>query len=232
LMITSFTRSKMFDAMMQEPESIIACATDGVWSLKPLDLDIGTGLGQWEHEELLSFTSIQAGVYFCTKSDGTPMYHYRGFNQGSIREEDVISEWANLGYHYAAKTRRFVTLGTSLASHDRWKKVWRTWEESKRILEIVPMHNQKREAPYPSADAATMLLPTYATPVVRFEEEVRNVNMLTNQWMSRKHPLPWEFVELTPEQYERRQQEEMLWEIIEGDIDNNLDVDMKREGEF
>jgi hypothetical protein len=112
--------------------------------------------------------------------------------------------------------------------------MWRTWEESDRMLEVFPMHNQKREASHPVAAAAEHLIPTFPTPCIRLDEAVKNVNMLTEDWLSRQHPLPWEHVEMTVEQQLKREQEEMIWEIIESDVENNLEIDIEkqREGEF
>jgi hypothetical protein len=235
-LVTSITRSKMYDAMMQEPEAIIAVATDGLWSTKPLDVHIGTELGDWEFEELSTFTSVQAGVYFCRKTDGKEIYHYRGFNQGSISEKEILQLWSDGGYSYAAQTRRFITLGTALASYDRWGLKWRTWEDSKRFLQIFPTHNQKREAHSQSPDAAIMLLPTYATSPMRFDESVNMLSVLSEKWLSRKHPLPWENVELSEEQTRMKEDEAIVWDIIETDIElgNEIDEDsyFGKTGEF
>lgn len=63
-MITSYTRAQIWDAVSLAPESIIAVETDSVASTVPLDLDMGTGLGQWEYTEYDSITYLQSGIYF------------------------------------------------------------------------------------------------------------------------------------------------------------------------
>lgn len=211
-LITSYTRARMFDAMMQDPESIIAVATDGLWSTKPLNLDIGKNLGQWEFEKLSSFTSVQAGVYFAHTEDGKETYHYRGFNQGSIQEEDIIEAWRNKGFCIPIPTRRFVTLGSCVYSQERLEHKWRKWEDSLRLLEVFPSHSQKREGYVPDERAADMLLPTMPTPVMKFDVQVKNVNMLTDEFLSRRRPLPWENDMFSEVGAEERM---IAWEIMD-----------------
>ncbi len=62
--VTSATRAKIFTAMMQAPEHIIMSATDGIYSLTPLDLPLGEELGQWECTKVDGIIAVQAGVYW------------------------------------------------------------------------------------------------------------------------------------------------------------------------
>lgn len=223
--ITSYIRAKMFQAAMQAPDKIIAIATDGLWSEVPLDLDIGKDLGQWEFEKLSSFTSIQAGVYFATKeTDNEQVYHYRGFNQGSINEQDVISAWANRDYNIKINTRRFTTMGTAVASEERFNSHWRKWENDKRRLELFPGSHQKRFGHMladgrPDPAAATQLLDTKPNSVMWFEEEVQTFRDLREKFLSRKHPLPWdEKLPLTEEEERIKEDEAYQWEVTESEI--------------
>jgi hypothetical protein len=65
-LITSYTRAALIDAYAQLPDDqTIMLATDGIYTLQPLDLSIGAGLGQWEckhHEHGMFF--VQPGLYF------------------------------------------------------------------------------------------------------------------------------------------------------------------------
>lgn len=216
-LITSYTRSRMYDAAMQNPEGIIAIATDGIWSTRPLELDIGIDLGQWEYELLSSFTSVQAGVYFAEKADGTKTYHYRGFNQGSIVEEQVLSAWERGEYEILVPTTRFVTMGTAVASEERFNKLWRTWDTTIRRLEIVPSPSQKRFTDkenfhFPHQE----LISTLSMSDVRFHR-VKNLDDLSEQHMSKAHPLPWQEITLTEKEIEAKHLEEEVWEIIDSE---------------
>ncbi len=222
--VTSSIRAKMFEAMMQAPDYIIAVATDGLWSMKPLKLDIGKGLGQWEYEKLLSFTSVQAGVYFAKKADNEEVYHYRGFNQGSISEKDVISAWTRRDYTINVPTRRFVTMGTAVASEERFKTKWRTWDEMSRSLDLFPGGGQKRSGHSlpdgrPTPNASFEMVDCELNWMMRFEDEIKSVNMLTEKWLSRKHPLPWDEVIAETETEKRiKLDTELLWEITESEV--------------
>ena len=93
-LITSAVRASVFEAMMQAPFDILGVATDGLWSFVPLELPIGEGLGEWKYEELSGFTSVQPGVYFTKRKEGGKrVQHYRGFNQETIDEKDIIKAW-------------------------------------------------------------------------------------------------------------------------------------------
>lgn len=216
-LITSNTRSRMYDAAMQNQKAIIAIATDGIWSTEPLKLDIGTDLGQWEFELLTSFTSVQAGVYFSSKEDGSQTFHYRGFNQGSIVEEQVLKAWEKKEYDLLVPTTRFITMGTAVASSDRFEKFWRTWNTSTRRLEIVPSPSQKRFTDNENAHAPHKeLIPTLSMSDIRFHR-IKNISDLSNLFMSKAHPLPWQETTLTEKDIQTKYLEEEVWEIIDSD---------------
>lgn len=216
-LITSNTRARMYDGAMQKPGAIIAIATDGIWSTQPLELDVGTDLGQWEFEMLSSFTSVQAGVYFATKEDGKKVYHYRGFNQGSIVEEQVLNAWERREYELLVPTTRFVTMGTAVASEERFNKLWRTWDTTTRRLEIVPSPSQKRFTDNENFHMPHKeLIPTKSMSDIRFHR-VKSINDLAKYHMSKAHPLPWQQVTLTEKEIESRYLEEEVWEIIDSE---------------
>lgn len=223
--VTSRVRARMMDAILQAPESVIAVATDGLWSLQELSLNVGKNLGQWEYERLSSFTSIQAGVYFATKEkESEKIYHYRGFNQGSISESDVIQHWKNRDYTMHIPTRRFVTMGTALASESRFLSHWRRWEEDTRELELFPGSRQKRfgkllEDGRPSPECAYKLLDTSPNMAHRFEDIVHSTRDLTEQHLSRKHPLPWDTpIPQSLHSEKIAMDEARAWEVTESEL--------------
>jgi hypothetical protein len=62
---TAFTRARLNDAIALAPGQVVMIATDGVYSLKPLPLETGEKLGQWEHEKLRGLFIVQPGLYWC-----------------------------------------------------------------------------------------------------------------------------------------------------------------------
>lgn len=64
-LITAQCRAKINEAISFAPESIVMIATDAVYSLKPLALDIGDRLGQWEAKTLNGLFIVQPGLYWC-----------------------------------------------------------------------------------------------------------------------------------------------------------------------
>lgn len=80
--ITSATRAKLYLAGMQAPESIISFATDGVFSLKPLNLYCPKDkeLGAWEFKKHDGAVFIQSGYYILKDGDNYRIWS-RGFQK-------------------------------------------------------------------------------------------------------------------------------------------------------
>ncbi len=203
-LITSGTRASMFDTAMACPDSIIAIATDGIWSELPLlHLELGEGLGQWEVKKLKSFTSIQAGVYFGKTEEGEEIHHYRGFNEKTFNEEMVLQAWLDGKETLEVPTKRFITLGTGISSEERYNNKWRTWEEMNRNLSLKPDESGKRYDNLPwthNFNPGYMLLDTQATEAHKMM--FYDISNLDNSALSQKHPLPWEDKEVDMEMEE------------------------------
>ena len=78
-LITAFTRARLVEALGQDPHSVVMVATDAVFSTRPLSLDIGERLGQWEEKVWPDLFVVQPGVYWSpseleksVKSRGAP----------------------------------------------------------------------------------------------------------------------------------------------------------------
>ena len=63
-LITAMTRAKLIEAVGHDPEAVVMLATDAVFSTRPLPLDIGPGLGQWEQKIWPDLFIAQPGVYW------------------------------------------------------------------------------------------------------------------------------------------------------------------------
>lgn len=66
-LITAMTRARLIEAIGHAPDAVVMIATDAVFSTKPLPLDIGDGLGQWEAKEWPDMFVVKPGVYWSPK---------------------------------------------------------------------------------------------------------------------------------------------------------------------
>jgi hypothetical protein len=68
-MITASVRAKLNDAIAStDPRNVVMMATDGIYTLEPLPLTIGGGLGQWGVKPFPSLFVVQPGLYWPPKS--------------------------------------------------------------------------------------------------------------------------------------------------------------------
>jgi hypothetical protein len=136
--ITSQTRAAIYNAIMLNPQAIIAAETDAVFSTEPLDLDIGTGLGQWECSTFKEIVYIQNGLYYAVQEDDQIVCRYRGMDTDRAtgqptglpywRVVDHLSHPSKSPYGgyppLSSSTTRFVNIGMALRSN----AIFRTWE--------------------------------------------------------------------------------------------------------
>jgi hypothetical protein len=140
-LITAITRSKIWLAISDHLDSIIAIETDGVYSTEALDVISGSDLGQWDTETIARLTYVQSGVYFLERSSEI-IPRYRGIDPGSLTRRKLLSAWEkmNKGGPSSLKlpSTRFRTLGGSLTSKERFKD-WRQWITDKREISLTPI---------------------------------------------------------------------------------------------
>lgn len=140
-LITSITRATVYRAMMQSPNAIAYAATDGIVSSVPLNLEVGSGLGQWELTEIDEMKVVQSGVY-CWKV-GEWGYHYRGLDDGSLTVELLDDAWRRGEMTLTLPHTRFVGMGIALALRDFG--AWRRFITSTKTLNISGYAEYKRE---------------------------------------------------------------------------------------
>ena len=139
--VTSHCRATLLEMMCRDPYSLVYVMTDSVASTAELDLDVGLGLGQWEHAVYSKAQVVQAGVVTLWNMDGVcETEKYRGFDVGSLRASDVDARWrenasSGVASKLAVPTVRPVNLGTALTS-ETWFEQWCTWVESVRELDV------------------------------------------------------------------------------------------------
>jgi hypothetical protein len=99
-LITAITRARLVEALGQDPHSVVMLATDAVFSTRPLPLDAGEKLGQWEKKIWPDLFIAQPGVYW-SPSDLEKSVKSRGAPRSVIgpaapRFQEIFSDWLNL----------------------------------------------------------------------------------------------------------------------------------------
>jgi hypothetical protein len=69
-LITAFTRTKLLNAIALDPDAIVMCATDAVYSMRPLPLPISDELGDWEEKTHGSMFIVMPGIYWFPGEEG------------------------------------------------------------------------------------------------------------------------------------------------------------------
>jgi hypothetical protein len=97
---TSMTRARLIEAYSHAPDDVVMIATDAVYSLRPLPLDIGEGLGQWEKRVWSDFFIVKPGVYW-SPSERDASLKSRGAPRSIVGRavpqfEAAFAEWLDL----------------------------------------------------------------------------------------------------------------------------------------
>lgn len=186
--ITSYTRAMLYRAMLPAiaERNIIMCATDGIYSLQPLDVPTGDQLGQWEYKKHSGVTVVQSGVYWTHESDGEPKAFCRGFDKGSLNISKIVAAWKKHKTYYDASLTRFVTMGSALAGHASFEH-WRKWRKMPRKLALTTA-NTKRYDELAPEDWTRNYGPHCA--LVHTHAAVPAAQIV-GQVMSAKYPLLW-----------------------------------------
>jgi hypothetical protein len=74
------------EACLKDPDAIVMMATDGIIAVRPLAIDTGNGLGQWEAAEATGGLFLQSGVYFYLKDEIEEDKRYVNRLRGSSRK--------------------------------------------------------------------------------------------------------------------------------------------------
>ena len=173
--ITSYTRALLYRIGAQHPTDVVAFATDAVISLGLHNVDHGPGLGQWSGEQFAGITLVQAGVYWLFDQEKQKWSDkYRGFDQGSLRREDVVKCWRD-NVTYEARLTRFYGLGSAIGMND-FKEHWRVWRTEPRVLNVRPGGKRRAGPETCFADKLCATLPKENPYVDR---------------LSTPYPLPW-----------------------------------------
>jgi hypothetical protein len=184
--ILAATRGAIYDVSMQDPSSVISFNTDGIYTTRPLTVDRGEGLGQWETDQLDWFLTVQSGVYFFPDPDTASGVgqHYRGFDEGSITKERVLDALEAGQGVLECKLSRLVTLGQALhhkGDEQAFKRYHLSWRTAPRNLHLDLRTGKRHHLSVDDLErAAHELVPT--RPKMRPERVI-----------SARSELAWEF---------------------------------------
>lgn len=133
-LMTAQTRARLLEAAMYAPKKIIFFATDGIFSLSRLPLEIGEGLGQWKEGEIRDFFILKPGLYQGSNNAGEPFEKTQGFAPGEIDLGELRQLWKKDNRHLQIKVpiKRFITLGNAVLTK-RWSK-WGYWIKEPKTL--------------------------------------------------------------------------------------------------
>lgn len=145
--ITSATRARLVIAGLSDPSAIIAFATDGIYSTRPLPLTTGDALGAWEGPTICDdAVFVAAGIYW-TANDSKWKARYRGFDKEPMAHPDfVLRAWARKERATTVPSTRFVTFKSALESEKLWAAAatWRTIDRAFRIDGASPKREGAR----------------------------------------------------------------------------------------
>lgn len=157
-LITAICRAALYRAASQDPEAIVAFSTDSIISRRPLQLDIGEGLGQWEHTQAPDFFLIYPGAQHSPsgahQKDATDTYQrFRGIPRHSVTPRlwaTLRRKWQEFGTnmeHPITMRPQFFGLGMAQAHGWRSFRRWYTPKGKVRARPTIQREAQIEERP-------------------------------------------------------------------------------------
>jgi hypothetical protein len=161
--ITAGTQRKLMEAALTSPDAIIAFATDGIYSSKPLAVPVPPEkiLGEWEMTKGEKGSFIQSGVYVVHLLDKEGKVEIkaksRGFTPDNAEKregeeykdilnrtlcESIPEKWAEGEEDYSFPYQQYMTVGMSVA-HRKFDKLIGMWKISPRSLHLNSMSNKR-----------------------------------------------------------------------------------------
>lgn len=138
--ITSYTRAQVLRLALQNKESVVSFATDGVMATEKLaEHNIGKQLGGWSVEPIENLFVLQPGVYCYEGSNHKTTIKSRGFSYKSVDYNKLRQIWKEFGTlgDYSYTETRFIGLGSALQSNPPLSK-WRRWIKQDRVINFAP----------------------------------------------------------------------------------------------
>jgi hypothetical protein len=137
--ITSSTRAKMMRLASQKPESVIAFATDAVYSSERLaEFRSEKNLGEWEVKELVWLFFLKSGLYIASDGKKTSA-KTRGHRMTHIDFDLLKSQWFESGImgHYEYEDTKFCGLQLAISLRgENFREMWGNWFIQKREVHL------------------------------------------------------------------------------------------------
>lgn len=141
--VTAATRGKLLSAMALNPDAIIATETDGIFSLQPLPLDVGAGLGQWELTEYDDMYYFASGFRFGIQNGEVVKPATRGIPVKDISLEKILESVTTSAHGMNVDTTQFISLQWGLHLGD--ENIVGQWKSSqKRLILMAEQLDGKR----------------------------------------------------------------------------------------
>lgn len=134
-MITATCRAMMIDATSLDPSAVIAYETDGIFTTRPLPLDITTRLGGWDLTEYDDMWYLQSGFRFGIRDGEVTKSATRGIPSKDVSLPAIRKAIVNSESSLPVTHTQFVTLGQAYAWHK--PHTAGQWKTSPRILSVM-----------------------------------------------------------------------------------------------
>jgi hypothetical protein len=176
--VTSGTRAQILGALQQAGDSVIAVETDSIMTTKPLELDFGDKLGQWETTVFDWVTYIQSGIYFTSDKGATgTKSKTRGIDVKQLHHKEVLAFLdSDQSEPLQINTRQFIGLNNPRTHF------YGQWQDSVKDVKVAGakrIHIKAHcEACTRGESMATNMHTLIAAPYYGLQESL-------------PHPLPW-----------------------------------------
>lgn len=137
--VTSRCRAAVYEAVLDDLDSVIAFETDAVFTSRKIRVREGESLGAWEYVEFQGMAYLQSGTYFAHEVDKKTgalslVEKTRGVDRGEIGYKEALHA-LETDEHIPAKLTRFFALPLALAQ--KFDK-WLTWETMTKNVNMIP----------------------------------------------------------------------------------------------
>lgn len=147
--VTSHCRATLMRAVVRDLDSVIAFATDAVFTTRPLrNIPIGEGLGEWEKITFKNLSMLQSGIYYGTTTEDA-ILRTRGIRPADF-DIEMVENGLRVGENeLQVDSRRFIGLSASL---QRDADLWCCWVDMKSRVHLLLSGESKRMHARPHPD--------------------------------------------------------------------------------
>ena len=137
--VTSYTRAKIFTAVLENRQAVIAFETDCIYTSEEMDnIIIGDGLGEWRETVYSELTYLNSGIYFGKKENGEKVYKLRGIQAGTLDLEQIEETLNKSEPNRKINVKQLRFISASLALQNRAIDKWNTWLYENLEVKLYP----------------------------------------------------------------------------------------------